>query len=359
MRSLTRLASLCACALLVAACGDGGGAETGRARGTPDVLPPRLSPVRILPPTLEPLAPARVEVRNPAALPATQVDLFKQGPGRVDVLWVIDDSGSMANQRLTLAGNFERFLQALESLQTDFHVGVITTNANDGGKLVGTVKVIDPQTADRVNVFLSNTTFPASRTRWEQGLRMMELALTEPNRSTHNAGFLRPEAALAVIAVSDEDDGSFGDPGYYARFLRGALGKGNENLVSFSVIGGTLPNGCYPPGEQIFWGGLAEPATRYATVANRTGGIVGSICDASFEQTLVRIAEAIHTLRRIFPLSLVPDPATLRVTVNGANVPRDVVNGWQYRADTRSITFLGNFVPPPGAELRITYALSP
>ena len=354
----SRLACLVSCALL-AACGDEGPSGFGRARGTPDVIPPRLSPVRILPPTLEPLAPARVEVRNPAALPATQVDLYKQGPGRVDVLWVVDDSGSMANQRLTLAGNFERFLQSLESLQTDFHVGVITTNANDGGRLVGNVKVIDKQTPNRVDVFLANTTFPASRTRWEQGLRMLELALTEPNRSGANAGFLRADASLAVIAVSDEDDGSFGDPAYYARMLRGVLGKGNENLVSFSVIGGTLPNGCYPPGEQVFWGGLAEPATRYAAVANRTGGIVGSICDASFEQTLVRIAEAIHTLRRIFPLSLAPDPATLKVTVNGVSIPRDVVNGWQYRAETRSITFLGTYVPPPGADLRITYALSP
>jgi len=325
----------------------------------PEVIPPRLSPVRILPPSLARLAPSRVEIRNPAAVPATQVDLFTQGPGRVDVLWVVDDSGSMANQRATLAGNFERFLAALEQMQTDFHVGVITTNANDGGKLVGAIKVIGPNTADRVQVFVANTTFPASRTRWEQGLRMMELALTEPLRSTDNAGFLRPDAALAVIAVSDEDDGSLGDPAYYARFLRGALGKGNENLVSFSVIGGTLPNGCYPPGEQVYWGGLAEPATRYASVANRTGGIVGSICDASFEQTLLRISEAIHTLRRIFPLSLAPDPATISVTVNGAPIPRDVINGWQYRADTQSLSFLGNYVPPPGASLRITYALSP
>ena len=59
--------------------------------------------MRILPPPLARVAPSRVELRNPAAVPATQVDLFTQGPGRVDVLWVVDDSGSMANQRTTLA----------------------------------------------------------------------------------------------------------------------------------------------------------------------------------------------------------------------------------------------------------------
>jgi hypothetical protein len=73
--------------------------------------------------------------------------------------------------------------------------------------------------------------------------------------------------------------------GYYI-----VKGKGNENLVTFSVIGGTTPNGCYPPGEQVYWGGLADPAFRYSQVATRTGGVVGSIYDPSFENTLVRIA---------------------------------------------------------------------
>jgi hypothetical protein len=35
-----------------------------------------------------------------------------------------------------------------------------------------------------------------------------------------------------------------------------------------------------------------------------------------------------------------------------------VVNGWQYRAETQSITFLGNSVPPPGAVLRFEYAIA-
>jgi hypothetical protein len=187
---------------------------------------------------------------------------------------------------------------------------------------------------------------------------MMELALTEPTRSGANAGFLRPTAALAVIAVTDEDDNSYGDPSYYARFLRSLKGPGNENLSSLSIIGGTTPDGCFPPGEENYFGGLAEPAFRYSAVATRTGGIIGSICDVSFEATLVKIAAALNTLRRVFPLSLKPDPTTLSVLVNGTAVPRDIVNGWQYREETQSVTFLGNYVPPPGAVLRFEYAIA-
>jgi hypothetical protein len=338
---------------------DNVGGEVGRGEAVPAVAPPRLSPVELLPPNVDRSVTRRVEVRDPPAIPAVQVDVQRQADGIVDILWVVDDSGSMTNQRQTLTNNFARFLDELLALQVRFHIGVISTNHNDRGTLRGTTKIITNDTPNPRQVFLDNTTFPnASRARLEQGLRMMELALTEPNLSGANAGFLRPNAALVVIAVTDEDDSSYGDPAYYARFLRSLKRPGNENLSSLSIIGGTTPDGCFPPGEEIYFGGRADPAFRYSSVATRTGGVIGSICDASFEATLVKIAAALNTLRRVFPLSLKPDPATITVLVNGSPVPKDVVNGWQYRTDTQSITFLGNYVPPPGATLRFEYAIA-
>ncbi|HVG64404.1 MAG TPA: VWA domain-containing protein [Hyalangium sp.] len=344
---------------LVAASGcDDVGGEVGRGEAVPVVAPPRLSPVELLPPNVDRSVTRRVEVRDPPAIPAVQVDVQRQADAVVDILWVVDDSGSMTNQRQTLSNNFARFLDELLSLQVRFQMGVISTNYNDRGTLRGTTKIITNATPNPRQVFLQNTTFPPSRARLEQGLRMLELALTEPNLSGANAGFLRPNAALAVIVVTDEDDSSFGDPAYYARFLRSLKGPGNENLSSLSIIGGTTPDGCFPPGEEIYFGGLAEPAFRYSSVATKTGGIIGSICAVSFEETLLKIATALNTLRRVFALSLKPDPATITVLVNGTAVPRDVVNGWQYRSETQSITFLGNYVPPPGALMRFEYAIA-
>ena len=351
------LAALCAGAL--AACDNIGG-ESGRGEARPVVAPPKLSRVEILPPTIDRSTLKRVEVRNPLSIAATQIDVHKQSDGIVDILWVIDNSGSMKDERARLGANFGRFLQELLVLKVDFHMGVISTDANDKGQLRGTPKIITNLTPDPQAAFKANSDFPDSRARWEQGLRMMEVALSPPLSSTGvNAGFLRANAALAVIVVSDEDDGSYGDAAHYARFLRSAKGKGNENLTSFSSIAGSTPNGCYSPGAQAFFGGLAEPGYRYDAVATKTGGVLASICDASFEQSLVQIAAALNTLRRVFPLSLKPDPATITVTVNGVIIAQDVVNGWQFRADTQSIAFLGNFVPPPGAQIQISYAISP
>ncbi len=345
--------------MALSACDPVGG-ENARGAAAPAVAPPRLSPVELLPPKVKKADATRVEIRDPPDIDATQVDVHQQSDGIVDILWVIDNSGSMQNERTKLQGHFDRFLQELLKLKVNFQMGVISTDASDGAKLRGTTRIIKNSTPDPRAAFLDNTTFPDSRVRWEQGLRMAQLAISPPNTDAGgpNAGFLRPNAALALIVVSDEDDSSFGDPAYYARAFRSSRGKGNENLVSFSTIAGTTPSGCYPPGEQIYFGGLAGPAFRYSAVSSKTGGVVGSICDASFENTLLQIASALDTLRRVFPLSIKPIAASIVVTVNGVTIPRDVVNGWDYRPDTQSIAFLGNYVPPPAAEIRITYAFS-
>lgn len=347
--------------LLLAGC-DPVGRENGRGSAVPDVAPPLLSPVEIKPPRIDRSPVTRVELVDPPRVDSIQVDLLPQSDGVVDILWVIDDSGSMTNERRTLVGNFSRFVQELLGMQVDFQMGVTSIVAADGGRLRGTTKIITNQTPNPRMVFEQNTTFPASRSRWEQGLRMTQLALSSPNidPSGANAGFLRPSAALAIIVVTNEDDSSFNTTDHYARVFRGLKGKGNENLVSFSIIGGTLPNGCVPPGETGLYGSTADPAVRYGEVAAKLGGINGSICDASFEQTLLRIAQALNTLKRVFPLTLQPIVSSLKVSVvvNGVAtpVPQDPVSGWQYRADTNSVAFLGTYVPPPGSSVRLEYA---
>jgi hypothetical protein len=340
------------------------GRENGRTNAVPEVAPPRLSPVEVKPPQVERNTVGQVRVVDPPRVDATQIDVLRQADGVVDILWVIDDSGSMVNERRRLVANFNRFVQELTALRVDFQMGVISIVSNDGGRLRGMPAIITNRTPDARAVFERNTTFMANRSRWEQGLRMAQFALSPPliSPGQPNAGFVRPNAALAVIVVTNEDDSSFGPSEYYGRVFRSLKGKGNENLVSFSVIGGPVPNGCVPPGEAQLYGSLAEPSFRYTEVATRTGGIVGSICDASFEQTLIRIAQALNTLKRVFPLTLPPIASSIRVTVvDGATstvVPQNDVTGWQYRADTNSVVFLGTYVPPPGSTIRIEYAFA-
>jgi hypothetical protein len=338
--------------LALPACSDVGGGNGGDPV-KPAVVPPDLGQVQLERDRVERSEVVRVALKEPLALPPTQIDQFKQSQGIVDILWVIDNSGSMADERVQLANNFSSFFSQLEASNVDFRIGVISTDGDAGGLLHGAV--IDRSTPDANATFLNNVTFPPGRVRWVQGLAMMKQALTGANAGTP---FIRPNAALAVIALSDGDDQSFGPVGYYARFLRGVKGQGNENWVTFSTISGDLPTGCQAQRDAQFYGSRADPSIRFTDMAKRTGGVVGSICDASFENSLSRIAQALNTLRKLFPLSLKPDSSTIQVTVNGVSVPQDPSGGWTYVAALNAIEFLGAYVPPPGSEIHIKYAIA-
>ncbi|RMG19810.1 MAG: VWA domain-containing protein [Deltaproteobacteria bacterium] len=328
---------------------------------------PRVAPVEVSPAIHRAADQGRVRLLRPDLLPPeirgpTQIDGFVQDDAIVDILWVVDNSGSMDNERARIAAAFQRFIASLDSEQVDYHIGVTTTDMRQTGpgfrgELIGPPTVISRDTPDPVGTFTDHVTLPPSRVEDEQGFAAALAAVTEPMRSGPNAGFLRDEADLAIIVVSDEDDGSLGEPEHYVRRFRSLKGPGNEDTVTFSAVIGDVPDGCVSPGdENILWAD-AEPGVRYEKAAALTGGIVASVCSASFDRTLERLGLAFSGLRRIFPLSAIPIESSIRVEVDGVPIPRNPMTGWGYDAATRSITFLGRYVPPPGAEILIRYDL--
>lgn len=347
-------------ALLSAACGD------------PAAAPPRLPvDVEVRPPALrpapvEPVDPAVVRPRvlsprvaPPLVLGGSQVDTFRQSEAIVDILWVIDTSGSMADERERLADAFATFLDEVVASRADFRVGVVTTEVDgdaEDGRLVG--PFIDLATPGPVEAFRALLDQPESPLRREQGLEAARLAL-EPAR---NPGFLRPSAALAVIVLSDEDDDSFGGPAHFARVLDGAKGRGMEGRVTVSAIAGPLPDGCRRPGDETVFRGGAKPAERYDAVVDATGGAFGSICADDFTGTLRRVATALDMLRDTFPLTLQPVPERIVVTIDldpddAAPPIPPPAGSVRYDAEENAVVFAG-WIPPPGARIEVAYPLA-
>lgn len=293
---------------------------------------------------------------------AVQQDLYNQNDGRVDILFIVDDSGSMADKRARLADNFDKFFQTLQTLKSDYQIGVTSTNllaSGDQGHLRGTTKIITNLTLNAQQEFRNAVTFPASRVALDQGLDAMVTALSSPliDPGGPNAGLLRPGAALGVIVVSDGVDHSFGYPDYYARWLLGAKGPGNEELVSFSIIVGDLPDGCTPAGEEFWVNSHAPPAVRYHRVKDAVGGTEASICAPDFTKPLIDIAKGSVTLRRRFPLSLKPLIGTISVFVDNGRIAENDQFGWHYDALTNTVEFKGDYVPPPRSQIRIVYLI--
>jgi hypothetical protein len=174
------------------------------------------------------------------------VDTFQQAPNpTVDILWVVDNSGTMREERQELGAKFDQFMSRLEESGASYHIGVVSTDADDpthSGRLQGSPLYISNTTPNAKDAFIQNVDLAETANRVEKGLDGMRLALSDELLAGHNTGFLRQNAALFVIVISDEDDGSIGTTRYYARWLDHLKAKGNENLVSLSAIVGT--EGC-------------------------------------------------------------------------------------------------------------------
>ena len=293
---------------------------------------------------------------------------------RTDILFVVDDSGSMATKQQILASNFAAFIDALANLpaKNDYQVAVTTTSVNrwvggttfddhfvspfsspgisctpapnagdpyPAGALVRVSRVVnnpgDPDVCTRrqlttgtprvlaagsptlVADFTENVYVGACGSGKEQGLRAAQLAVSDPLLSGSNAGLLRPGARLVLIFVTDADDcsdpldqGYSNDPtactGYPVQdfvdfFQQPIAGEQRDVLVAgiISVDPATgNPQACevqspYPACAPS--GTFAEHAApRYKQFVEAfANGVVDSVCNCSFEATLLRVATLI------------------------------------------------------------------
>lgn len=305
-------------------------------------------------------SPLTVPLSGNGTTNSQQTDIFQQlVDNKVDILWVVDDSGSMSEEQSQLANNFASFIGFADSLGVDYQVGVTTTEINDAvsGKLwscTGYPKIITPGTPNKVAAFqcAANVTNPPGNTRpnpggsdeAEAGLQAARLALDVPNITADNAGFLRPDARLAVIMVSDEEDQSPGSVNLYIDFFRNVKGFANPQLVSVSAIAGDVPNGC----------ATAEAGQRYMSAVMALNGQYESVCTASWTALLNNIGLGVFALRTGWGLSRPADPSTIVVRVNGTVVPQGGANGWTFDVASNTLTFSGT-PPPPGATIEVQY----
>ncbi len=68
---------------------------------------------------------------TPNTLVEFQMPTPIEASGKLDVLWVIDNSGSMCQEQAALRDNFDRFVERLDDAVVDFHIGVTTTHLED------------------------------------------------------------------------------------------------------------------------------------------------------------------------------------------------------------------------------------
>ena len=167
-------------------------------------------------------------------------------PPKLDILFVVDNSGSMAQEQASLAANLPGLLDqvaASAGAVPDLHIGVVSSSVGigdfscqgcnyggDRGLLQVTPRIdgcspptghfIEDAPGGEVNysgtladTFSCIALLGTAGCGFEQHLESMKQALDGSNPG--NAGFLRDDAMLAIVILADEDDCSAADPSVF------------------------------------------------------------------------------------------------------------------------------------------------
>lgn len=254
----------------------------------------------------------------------------------LDILWVVDDSGSMNRFQNNLSANIGLFVNAFISTGADYRMAVITTsNSNIGSIVDSNSPYPEIAIANEVLVGLGGGGI-------ERGIEKSVQALSDPNSAGPGGYFFRNSAKLIVIYVSDEPDQSGPWQGYTS-FFDGLKQAGS--FIPYAVIG-DHPSGC-----SIQSGGSAQYGEGYWDIVNYYGGDWYSICATDWGVQLQNMANNIAG-RISYPLNEGdPIESTITVTVNG-----QVTTKWSYDSNLNSIKFDDDSIPNPGETIKIEYA---
>ncbi len=276
---------------------------------------------------------------------------------KVDILFVVDNSGSMCEEQANLRENIVNLIQPLVEAGIDFNLAVVTTDMQapeESGRFQNTpdgdpgpscsiaVNISDcPGTAnnpenaptvirssdanyqrpggqadlDKLTLHLGcNLTVGTKGNGFEQGLNAARAALSRGLLESDNAGFLRPEAALGLVFVTDENDCSNDDTldlfnGNVCEWFAEDLTEVDEYVEFFANLKGgkerVLPMGIiapdtgvrYQPGEEVSPScisnlGEGYSGYRYQEFINAfPANSISNICQPPFNEALMPFTE--------------------------------------------------------------------
>jgi hypothetical protein len=282
-----------------------------------------------------------------------------------DIIWVVDESGSMADSRDTVVKNATTFFTRAVNAGLDFRMGVTNVCSPYGayksivGKLCSkaSTDVLDSGGTDRFLLPGEQSTFsacvknpPGYEGGQEYGLVNAVAAIKNHlPRASGSTSAIRPDATLAVIVVSDEvPQGMSTVIGSYnkkcalsgtkqtaltaalkpaASLLSGATDP--EAEAALYVVGGVCGNAC-----------KADVAHGYRELAVQLGGQTGDVCQSDLGRTLQRILDGIVGRASPVVLSRVPVSASLVVAMDGKALERSRSGaGYDFDPAANSLVF--------------------
>jgi hypothetical protein len=301
-----------------------------------------------------------------------QLDRFIQGTdSQLDVLFVVANTTTMETYQERLKAAIPGWIQRAKAAGVDLRIGVTTTGlaprapmcggtaaGGEAGRLVpvdGTrSRAVSSGAATAAASVQANLNDVGLCHNLVQGLETMRQALSAPLATSEddprtpqpndgNLSFLRSTARLAVVVLADEDDHSGFEPESYVQFLHTLKGTGMAHRTQLYALVPT-DNGCTTAGP---------PGSRFSSVARRTGGAVGSICQGDYGPFLDKLYQRADGPQADFALSAQPNGTDeMSVRVQGRRLALDQ---WTYDTSRNAVVFQPGAVPTTGQMIEVRY----
>lgn len=306
---------------------------------------------------------------------ATECEPFLGGqPAAADIIWVIDESGSMDDDRDRIANVATDFFARAVSAGLDFRMGVTDMNKlGPGGQpgIFATRQVggtgdrwLLPHEAVRFAGNIQDPSGPdAPDTSEEYGLTQARAAVRRHlPRNDADPQKIRENAGLVIFFVTDEKPDELEDlkimgtgnaqpsasqQDSIAGYLESYITEFQASKAVTHLIAEPLPFG--PPCSD----GAAEHAFGYYELVGALSGQTGSICQSNLQPTIDAIIDSVAADASPVVLPNYPISTSIAVTRNNVVVPRSHQTGWDYHGASNSIVFYD--MPPGPADIVVSY----
>lgn len=259
-----------------------------------------------------------------------RTERFVQDAGRYAMLMVVDRDSEWVETEKALQSGVPELVEALSQSAEHWSLGIVTA---DSGCV--NLEVFD-ETSSHVTLGALEAVRGASGEFSNSLLELVDRATALTGAGQCNEGLFDPSAPLHVVVVSDSDDASGLDIDGFINTVSARMADPSLLTVSGVIdVAGTC----------------AESSTRYLEVIERTGGLPIDVCDEVWAPHLQEFPSWAAPMPAIsFPLSTMPMPETLSVSIDGGMVS----SGWSYLQDAQIISF--DAPPASSARVEVTYA---
>ena len=248
----------------------------------------------------------------------------------VDILWVVDPSGSMMNNWAQVVLGVEQMMLALPT-NINWRLEIIPTDQQRAA-ILQSFPILPGDSLQTAQNHLQNNV----QGHWEKGMDAVKTYMTQ---NTDALQWMRHDVALLIIFVSDENDSSSLTA---TQFIQWVQYQRDEVYITSIVNVDTTVSLC--PNSYGMW----DIGTDYMDVANHFSGIVIDICETDWTSGVTQAAQQVHLIDEIQLDHTPVDIDHIEVLVDNV-----LWTDWSWDQANNKIIF--SVMPPEGSIITVSY----